>query len=67
METLAAHYYGATMKLKTIAFGSFLAASAGLYSILSVATGSVVFDPVSPPVIVASIGGVLMVIGLLMP
>ena len=54
------------MKFKVIALGSFLAATGGLYALLSIVTGSVIFEPNFPPIFVASVGGLLMVMGMLM-
>ena len=55
------------MKFNLIAIGSFLAVSGGVYALLSITTGAAIFEPSVPPIVIASIGGILMITGLIMP
>ena len=55
------------MKFGIINIGSFLVIVGGIYILLSIATNTVIFEPTFPPILAMSVGGLLLVAGLLLP
>ena len=55
------------MKYKIINIGSFLIIVGGIYILLSIMMNTVIFEPTFPPILAMSVGGLLLVTGLLLP
>ena len=55
------------MKYRIINFGSFLVIVGGIYILLSIVTNAVIFELTFPPILALSVGGLLLVAGLVLP
>ena len=55
------------MKTKLATFGAFLTVTGAITISLSLATDAPIFQPIIPPILTLLAGGLLLVVGLLLP